>query len=323
MATPQDRYDRQRLRLRRVRALLFGLNPPLVIGGLLALALIAAVVAAPLITSQDPLSMRVSTPNAVVPGFPAAPGSPGFPLGTDVQGRDMLARLLYGGRFTLLICAITALARLAIGTLVGLMAGWYRRSSRLLNGLISAWSAIPPLFFALFMWQLIALVVFGPPPAAPKNISTAVKDAIVFTIVMSLTSWPEIAVRCRTGVEGLRGQPFVEAARVIGLRPSAILWGHILPNLRDIRLSEAANAMAGALLLLAELGFFQVFIGGGTEDVTGSRYLTPLYSEWGSMLALSLRQRSQGYWILIEPLLAFTLAIMAFGLLAEGLRRRR
>lgn len=308
---------------RRIRVLLFRLNPPLIVGTLLALALVGALAAAPLLTDQDPLRMRVATPGGTQPQFPAPPGTPGFPLGTDVQGRDMLARLLYGGRYTLAMCLIAALARVGIGTLVGMLAGWYPASTRAINGLVSAWSAIPPLFFALFMRQLLSQAVFGLARAGPKSLDAVLKDALVFTIIMGLTGWPEIAVRCQTAVLGLRGLPFVEAAYVVGQRRAAVLWRHILPNLRGLLAAEAANAMAGALLLLAELGFFQIFIGGSTDDLNGSRYLTPIYSEWGSLVALSLRQRNQGYWILIEPLLAFTLAIVAFNLLAEGLRRRR
>ncbi|HNP72790.1 MAG TPA: ABC transporter permease subunit [Kouleothrix sp.] len=308
---------------RHVRALLFDVNVPLIAGALLTLAILAALLGAALLTSQDPLQMRINEPNAARPQFPAPPGTPGFPLGTDVQGRDMLARLLYGGRYTIAMCLLATLARVVIGALVGMQAAWYTGSQRLVNSVIAAWSAIPPLFFALFARQLLALAVFGLPRAGHKSLDVVLKDAVVFTIIMGVTGWPEIAVRCQAAVASLREQPFVEAAYTLGLRRGAVLWRHILPNLRGLLLADAANAMAGALLLLAELGFLQVFIGGGTEDITGSPYLTPLYSEWGSLVATSLRQRNQGYWILIEPLLAFTLAIVAFNLLAEGLRRRR
>lgn len=307
---------------RRARAIRFALNGPLIAGALLALFIIIALICAPLLTDSDPLRVRVSGQYSGTVKFPAPPGTPGYPLGTDSQGRDMLARLLYGGRYTLVICAITALVRILIGSVLGLLAGWYSRVRWLLNSLISAWSAIPPLFLALFMLEILRLAIFKQPRFGTKNTTVLFTDAVIFTILMSLTGWPEIAVRCQGATLGLSRQPFVEAAQVIGLRRSAILWRHILPNLRDILLPEAAAALAGALLLLAELGFFQIFIGGGTEDLNGSKYLVPLYSEWGSMVALSLRQRNIGYWILLEPLLAFTVSIVAFNLLAEGLRRR-
>lgn len=306
----------------RVRAFVFTLNAPLVIGAVLALLIITTLLAAPFITDQSPVKMNLPTAGNSHIAYPAPPGTPGHPLGTDVEGRDMLARLLYGGRYTLIICTITALARILIGTTIGLLAGWYPCLRWLMNSIISAWSAVPPIFFALFMLEILARIFFKLPRFGPKNASVLLTDAMIFTIFMSLTGWPEIAIRCQTATIGLSRQPFIEAAKVIGLRRATVLWRHVLPNLHTLLLPEAINALAAALLLLAELGFLRIFIGGGTEDLNGSKYLIPLYAEWGSMVALSLRQRNQGYWILIEPLLAFTLSIVAFSLMAEGLRRR-
>jgi peptide/nickel transport system permease protein len=142
--------------------------------------------------------------------------------------------------------------------------------------------------------------------------------------VLSLTGWAETAVRCRTAVEGLRSMPFIEAAHVIGLRRAAVLWRHVLPNLRDLLLVEDAYAAASALLLVAELGFLGVYVGDAEREQIGNRLVVdPIYAEWGSMLARGLRDRGYGAWLFMEPLFAFVIAILAFNLLAEGLRRRR
>lgn len=308
---------------RRLRAWIFALNLPLVFGGLLAALLIGGALAAPLLAPRDPLEVLLIDPAnpTLKPPFP--PGTSGFPLGSDPGGRDMLSRLLFGARYSLLIAAVATLGRTAIGGLVGMLAGWYPRSRRLLGALISAWSAVPPVFLAFLAIPLLSTTVFGISVVGPRNISEVTRDAVVFTIVIGLTGWTEAAVRCRTMVQGLQGATFIEAAYAIGLSRWAVLWRHVLPNLRDVLLAEAANALSGALLLLAELGFFSLFIGDGQEDPTGSKLLDPIYAEWGSMLAKGLRQRGSGIWLLLEPLLAFTLAILAFNLLAEGLRRRR
>ena len=97
---------------------------------------------------------------------------------------------------------------------------------------------------------------------------------------MSLTGWAEITARTRVAVQGLRAAPFIEAAYAIGLSRWAVLWRHILPNLRDVLLIEAAAALSAALLIVAELGFFSI-IGGGAEDFYGSKYPDPIYAEWG------------------------------------------
>jgi peptide/nickel transport system permease protein len=308
---------------RRLRRLAFRINMPLLIGGLLVVLLIGGAVAAPLLVQHDPSKVLAIDP--ANPGLrtPFPPGTPGFLFGSDPSGRDMLSRLLYGARYTLLIGASATLGRVTLGGLIGMLAGWYAGARRPLNALINAWSAIPPVFLAFFAIPLLAIPIFGISRAGPQNITQVTNDAIVFTIVLSITGWTETAVRCRTMVQGLQSAPFIEAAYAVGLGRWAVLWRHVLPNLRDVLLAEGANAMSGALLLIAELGFFSFFIGGGVEDITGSKYLDPIYAEWGSMLAKGLRQRSLGIWLLLEPLLAFTLAILAFNLLGEGLRKRR
>jgi len=309
--------------MRRLRKLFFNVNAPLLIGTLLAVLLIGSAMAAPLLAPRDPLEVLLIDPTNRGLRAPLPPGTRGFPLGSDPAGRDMLSRLLFGARYTLLISGVAMLGRIGIGALVGMLAGWYQRGQFLLNALIGAWSAVPPVFLAFLAIPVLSTSVFGISLAGPRNISEVTRDAVVFTIVLSLTGWTEAAVRCRTTVQGLQSESFIEAAYTIGLSRWAVLWRHVLPNLRDVLLAEAANALSGALLLVAELGFFSFFIGDGQEDVTGSKYLDPIYAEWGSMLAKGLRQRNSGIWLLIEPLLAFTLAILAFNLLAEGLRRRR
>ena len=202
------------------------------------------------------------------------------------------------------------LAEIAIGALLGMLAGWYRSASRPIDLLVSAWSAVPSLFFAIVPLLLVN-----------RSGSLAASTA-AFVIVLSLTGWAETAVRCRVAVRGLSVAPFVESAYAIGLRRFAVLWRHILPNLRDLLLIEAAYAMAAALLLIGELGFLGIVVGGSVGDA-GASSVHPIYAEWGSMLARGVRDRGAGLWLLLEPLIAFTLAILAFNLLAEGLRRRQ
>jgi peptide/nickel transport system permease protein len=97
-----------------------------------------------------------------------------------------------------------------------------------------------------------------------------------------------------------------------------------LPNLRDLVIVEASYAMAAALLLLAELGFLGIFIGDAEREVIGNQIsVDPIYAEWGSLLAKGLRERGNGPWLFFAPVAAFVLSILAFNLLAEGLRRRR
>jgi peptide/nickel transport system permease protein len=287
-------------------------NAPLLIGGLLLAALVCCAVAAPLLAPHDPLEVVIRLNGRDLARAPYPPGTPGMPLGSDSLRRDLLSRLLYGSRYTLLFCGVAALLRAAIGVLLGMLGGWYRRANRVVDVLISAWSAVPSLFFALV------------PIAIVNTWGSLTASTIAFVATLSLTGWAETAVRCRVAVRALRGMPFIEAAYVIGLSRAAVLWRHVLPNLRDLVIVEATYAMAAALLLLAELGFLGIFIGDAQREVIGNQITAdPIYAEWGSMLAKGLRERGNGPWLFFAPVAAFVLSILAFNLLAEGLRRRR
>ena len=288
------------------------MNAPLLIGGLLLAALLCCAVAGPLLAPHDPLEVIVRLNGRDLARAPYPPGTPGMPLGSDSLRRDLLSRLLYGSRYTLLFCGVAALLRVAIGVLIGMLSGWYRRAGRAAEVLISAWSAVPSLFFAL---APIALV---------NTWGSLRASTVAFVVTLSLTGWAETAVRCRVAVRALQAMPFVEAAYVTGLSRAAVLWRHVLPNLRDLVIVEASYAMAAALLLLAELGFLGIFIGDAQREVIGNQIAAdPIYAEWGSMLAKGLRERGNGPWLFLAPVAAFVLSILAFNLLAEGLRRRR
>ncbi|MBA3943433.1 MAG: ABC transporter permease [Herpetosiphonaceae bacterium] len=298
--------------VRRWRAVVFKVNATLLLGGILSILLMGCALAAPWLAPHDPNETLFRYNGTTLLPAPYPPGTAGMPLGSDSLWRDMWSRLLYGGRFTLLFCWVAALVRITLGTLVGLFAGWYGRVARVVDVIVGAWSAVPSLLFAL------VVITLGNTPGVLSG------SLPRFLLIISLTGWTEAAVRCRIAVQGLRSEPFIEAAYAIGRGRLAVLFRHILPNLRDLLLVEIAYAGAAVLLLVGELAFLGIFVG-ATESmvVKGQLVDDPLYAEWGSMLAAGLRHRNSGVWLLLEPVIAFTLAILSFNLLADGLRRRR
>jgi peptide/nickel transport system permease protein len=292
-------------RLRKWRA---QLNAPLVIGSLLLTVLVVCALAAPMLAPHDPFAVTVGAPGE--PGPPYPPLTPGYLLGSDPAGRDMLSRLIYGGRYTLLFCITAGIMRMVVGLPLGMIAGWYERAEAAIGVVVNAWSAVPSLLTAAIIITVLGRRVGTEPLTIP------------FLIALSVTGWTEIASRCQVAVQELRVVSFIDAAYTIGGRRWSILWRHVLPNIRSVLTVEFAAAVAGALQLIAELGFLSLFVGGGQEDIFGSIYPDPIIAEWGSMFAKGLRQRSMGAWIVLEPLLALVLAILACNLLAEGLRRR-
>lgn len=297
---------------RRQRVTRHRLNAPLLIGVVLVLLIVVCAVAAPLLAPHNPVEPIIRLQGRDLAPAPYPPGTPSMPLGSDTLRRDVLSRIIYGSRYTLLFCGTSALVRVTIGVLLGILAGWYRRAGHVIGVLVSAWSAIPSLFFALLPLALI------------ERLGSLTLSTVGFVVVLSLTGWTETAVSCRAAVQSMQSMPFIESAYVVGLRRLSVLWRHVLPNIRDLVLIEAAYAMGAVLLLLAELGFLGVFVGGAEREQIGNQItVDPIYAEWGTMLARGVRERSGSPWLFLAPLAAFVIAILSFNLLAEGLRRRR
>lgn len=296
---------RPRRRLRAPR-------PELLVGGGVVAAIALCALLAPLIAPFDPNEQQLIFEGGTLVRPPYPPGTQGMLLGSDSLGRDLLSRLIFGARYTLIFCGVSALLRVAIAALLGMLAGWYGWAGRALDVLGGAFSAVPSLFFAII------------PLALVSRLGSNQLSAGAFVLIFALTGWAEAAVRTRVAVRAMAGAPFVEAAYAVGLRPREVLWRHVRPNLRDLLLIEAAYAMAAVLLLTAELGFLNIFIGGAERETVGSLVsVDPLFAEWGGLLAKGLRERGRGPWLFLAPTLAFTASILAFNLLAEGLRRRR
>ena len=145
-----------------------------------------------------------------------------------------------------------------------------------------------------------------------------------FVIALCFVGWGEIMQYVRTEVIGLQSKPFVESAIAVGQRSTRIILRHILPNLILALISIAALEMGAVLMILGELGFIGIFIGGGAFaelDVFGAPYHYSDVPEWGALLS-NVRAYARSYpWTALYPSMAFFLAILGFNLLGEGLRR--
>jgi ABC-type dipeptide/oligopeptide/nickel transport system permease subunit len=247
-------------------------------------------------------------------GAPPYPPSSTFPWGTDKIGRDMQALVLSGARQTLTLALLVVGARLVVGVLTGLIAGWWKGGlfDRFVNGVLSVWAAFPITLFAM-----ILILAIGIERGMPT-----------FVLALCFVGWGEIAQYIRSEVIALRGKPFLEGARAVGVPPEDVLRRHILPNLAPSILVLASLEMGAVLLILAELGFLSIFLGGGYRVMIGEvGQMVPViafYSdvpEWGALLA-NVRQWWRGYpWLAWSPAVAFSLAILTFNLAGEGMRR--
>jgi peptide/nickel transport system permease protein len=297
---------------RRLRSLLF--NPALILGGVLVIGFLVLAVG-----GQGWSGANAYQPHGVMMiegkiGAPPYAPSSVFPWGTDQLGRDIQALVLSGARQTLMLALFATAARLLLGSILGMLAGWVQGGwlDQMVTGAMGIWAAFPVTLFAMILIQAIGIK----------------QGMWVFVVALSVVGWGEVAQLMRNKVIELKPRLFVEAARSLGSRSTHILRRHLLPNLVSPLLVVAALEMGGVLMLLAELGFLNVFLGGGYQAmIAESGAMVPLIvhfsdiPEWGALLA-NIRQWWRAYpWMAWYPGLAFFMAIMAFNLLGEGIRR--
>ncbi|HEV8230498.1 MAG TPA: M28 family peptidase [Candidatus Limnocylindria bacterium] len=279
-----------------------------IIGGWIVLG-----VAAPLLTKVDPLkstTLIIDGPRSVLAPFD--PGTYGYPLGSDRNGRDLWAGVLYGARATLTIAFVVLAVRLLVGVALGALAGWFAGSSldRAISALIDAFGAFPTVLFAM-LW------IFA------FDIRSGVS---AFAIALAITGWWGFGRATRSSVVALRGRPFLEAARALGLSEPMVFARHVVPNLLPLLAVAAALEASAILLVLGELGFLGIVVGGGqsvSTDVTGrgggSEFLFAT-TEWGAILAQGKFEIYRAAWIVLVPATAFATAILGFNLIGYGLR---
>lgn len=211
-------------------------------------------------------------------------------LGTDDVGRDVLIRLLYAGRVSLLVGLIAAATAFVIGAALGLLAGYYQRwVDDSVNALIQTTINIPLLFLLILL-----SVIFRP-------------DMIMLAVIIGLFSWQGNARQIRAGVFSHKARDYVDAARVIGATDSKIMWGHIFPNVLSIVLVVTAFDIAGAILTESSL------------SALGLGVLPPTAS-WGNMLAKSFDYGIRAPWLVVSPGVMIALTVFSIFLLADGIR---
>jgi ABC-type dipeptide/oligopeptide/nickel transport system permease subunit len=291
-------------------------NWALLIGGAIVLLVVAIAISGPALAPKDPLErhalLRVGD-DWMTPSFPAFT-VPGFPLGSDRFGRDLLSRLMWAVRPTMIMVAIVAFVRLVLGTLIGLGAGWSSgRVGRLLDMAIAVALSLPVLLVALFL-------------IAATGIE---RGLLAFVIGLSVTGWAETARIVREQTQLIRGQQYVEAARALGQSDFRLLTRHVLRQIMPLIWILVAFEISGILMVTAGLGFLGYYIGGDLwveiDDFIAQR-ISGL-PELGQMLATAnMGVTRLGPWGLPWAMLmtgsVIFVTILGFDLLGEGLRRQ-
>ena len=296
-------------RLRAWRKATIG-NPALAIGVVLGTALLLVVVVGPQVTPHNPYHTpgRMEI-DGVMLTPPYAP-SDVFPLGSDAQGRDILSLLLAGARRTVMLALLAVAFRMVIGGVFGFLSGWFHGT--LLDRTLMALGEMVNSFPALLLATLVVYAV-------------GIREGLyAFVFGLMVIGWPEVMQSIRAQVISVRPLAYIEGAVATGAGQGQILTRHVLPNIWPTVVSLAFLEMGGALMILGELGFLGVFIGGGFAASGDQGPPTLRYydiPEWSVMLANSWRSFRSYPWATVYPALAFLGAIVTFTLLGEGLRR--
>ncbi|MGO9358142.1 MAG: ABC transporter permease [Xanthobacteraceae bacterium] len=272
---------------RRLRAVLA--EPKVTVGGGFILALLVIAIFAPWIAPKNPLDQDLML--ASLPPAGAAGSEPGYLLGTDALGRDVLSRLIFGSRVALTVAFVAASLAALIGTTLGLLAGWYRGWVDIaVSRLVDIWMAFPPVLLSIL---LVAVLGAG------------VGSVIAAIAIIDWTRFCRV-VRAETMAQAQ--SEYVTAARAIGYPRFHILFREILPNVAPALLALVSLEMGIAVIVEAILSFVGLSVSSDTPT-------------WGGMIAEGRQFIHQSWWVLAAPLAALFATVLAFNQLGDGLRR--
>jgi len=228
-----------------------------------------------------------------LPPFWMQGGSLATPLGTDFHSRDILSRLLYGARVSLLVGVVGTLVAGALGTLLGILAGYVGGwCDQVIMRITDAWLALPTLIFAIFLASILKPSLWN------------------IIVILALVFWTRYARVIRSQVLSLRERYFVQLAEVNGAGTLRVIWRHLLPNVLNTVMVLFSLTIGVAIIIEASLSFLGVGV-------------PPPTPAWGSMMSDGRGPLIAGkWWISVFPGLCIMLLVLATNLLGDWLRVR-
>jgi peptide/nickel transport system permease protein len=251
-------------------------------GGFVVVLLFAVSLLAPLIAPNDP--------NSINAWQVLSPPSWQHWFGTDELGRDVLSRVIFGARISLKVGFVAVGIAIAIGTVVGLLSGYY-------SGIVDT-----------FLMRIVDIMLCFPAFFLILAVITFLEPSIWYIMmVIGLTSWMGVARLVRAETLSIREMDYITAARCIGCSDLRIIFRHILPNAMSPVLVSATLGIAGAILTESALSF----LGIGVQPPTPS---------WGNILTSGKDYIEFAWWLSLFPGLAILITVLAYNLLGEGIR---
>jgi peptide/nickel transport system permease protein len=256
-------------------------HPTIVAGGTLVAIMVLIAIFAPFLGTVDP--------TALAPAKRLRVPSEQYWFGTDMLGRDIYSRVIYGTRVSLIVGFSVAILTSVIGAFVGCVSGFVRLLDAVLMRAMDGLMSIPPLLLAIALMALTR--------ASVHNV----------VIAITIAEFPRVSRLVRGIVLSLREQPYVEAAVASGTRLPVIIWRHILPNTLAPLMVNATFICASAMITEAILSF----IGAGTP---------PIIPSWGNIMAEGRALWQVKFYIVFFPAVFLSITVLAVNMLGDGLR---
>ena len=267
---------------RRLDARRFFRNRQAVFGALIVLAMLLTALLAPVLAPADPLAQTVSNRFA-------RPGTAGYLLGADKLGRDLLSRIIYGARVSMIVGVSVGASSMLLGMVIGLYACYYKKLGAVLMRICDGLSAIPSTLLAIALMAVLGQSVFN------------------VILALSIVYVPRMARVSRSAALVVMEQTYIEALRSQGASAFRIIWRHVAPNILSPVVVQASYNFANSIITEAALSF----LGVGVPAPQPS---------WGNILSEGREVITQAWWMIGYPGAATALAVMGTNIFGDGLR---
>ena len=267
---------------RRLDARRFFRNRQAVFGALIVLAMLLTALLAPVLAPADPLAQTVSNRFA-------RPGTAGYLLGADKLGRDLLSRIIYGARVSMIVGVSVGASSMLLGMVIGLYACYYKKLGAVLMRICDGLSAIPSTLLAIALMAVLGQSVFN------------------VILALSIVYVPRMARVSRSAALVVMEQTYIEALRSQGASAFRIIWRHVAPNILSPVVVQASYNFANSIITEAALSF----LGVGVPAPQPS---------WGNILSEGREVITTAWWMIVYPGIATALAVMGTNVFGDGLR---
>jgi len=233
--------------------------------------------------------------------YATLPVSASHPMGTDDMGRDVMARVLWGGRVSLSVGIVAMLVSVALGTLIGALAGYFG------GAVDSALMRVVDMFISLPDLPLLLLTIYLFRDPLAQRLGTTLGPFILIVSLIGITSWMSVARLVRASFLSLKQKEFIEAAHCIGANQTTVIFKHILPNAMSPVIVAATLAVGSSIITESTLSFLGL---GFPPDVP----------TWGRLLNDSINFMEIAPHMVIFPALMIFLAVLSINYVGDGLR---